>query len=112
VPLRELESLSFATGCFLSKRTCLSNDRVRIQRSGGDFILRNVPVIAAIREQTFEDFPWMKKRILEDELHFRAGRDELLREVSPRNQTGRAGQYDLSPVQFCSFMGATQAAEG
>jgi hypothetical protein len=97
--------------CSAGDGVYLSNDRVLLQLVDGDFVLRSVPVIITVREKTFEFFPRLKKRILDEEMNFRARRGERLRDVSPDTVIGSDGEYDLSQEQFCDLLGSAHALE-
>jgi hypothetical protein len=97
--------------CLMGGGSYLSNDRALLQFRDGEYLLRSVPVIITVREKTFGFFPRIKERILSEEMHFRVGPGERLREVSPETIIGSEGEYDLSQRQFCELLDSEPEVE-
>lgn len=97
--------------CLHGGAAYVSNDRVRVGRHEGGYRLSGMPVIINIREGTTAYFPSIRDGILRDELHHRLLPHERPSDVTPPQQIGDDGAYELSTAQFCGLLG-TRAAAG
>lgn len=88
----------------------VSNDRVVVSNDGPAWMLRGMPTVVTVRNQTLEMFPDVMDRLFKRSYRSRLSISEAkttpLRPVRPNEN----GQFYLSPAQFCDLLQVASVA--
>ena len=90
----------------------VSNDRVVVFFEETGPILRGMPTIVSLREETLENFPHVRRRLLASSYHHRLSLKETRQQIPRASRERPDGRWSLSPAQFCTLLQVCPVAEG
>jgi hypothetical protein len=82
----------------------ISNDRVVISLASSEPVLRGMPTIVTVRDQTLDLFPALEQPLLEGRYDYRLALGEENRDGAPAVRLRCGRSFDLSPAHFCALL--------
>lgn len=82
----------------------ITNDRVVVDLAGSEPVLRGMPTIVTIRDQTLDLFPKLGKRLLRGGYDHRFALTETTPEEIRAVRPQRGRPINLTPAQFCALL--------
>ena len=82
----------------------ISNDRVVVSLASSDPVLRGMPTIVTVRDQTLDLFPSLQQPLLESRHDYRLTLREEERDGAPALRPRCGRPFDLAPAHFCALL--------
>jgi hypothetical protein len=89
----------------------ISNDRVVVSFAGTEPVLRGMPTIVTVRDQTLDLFPALQQPLLGGRYDYRRALGEEERDGAPAARLRSGRPFDLAPAQFCSLLQARMSGQ-
>lgn len=82
----------------------ISNDRVVVSLASSEPVLRGMPTIVTVRDQTLDLFPSLQQPLLESRYDYRVALREEERDGAPAVRLRCGRPFDISPAHFCALL--------
>jgi hypothetical protein len=89
----------------------ISNDRVVVSLASAEPVLRGMPTIVTVRDQTLDLFPALQQPLLESRYDYRLALGEEERDSTPTVRLRCGRPFDLAPAQFCALLQARMSGQ-